>query len=107
MTWGGNLDRLATRVNLRKRNVDISSVMCPFYDEYEGTVNHLFTACSVAIRVWAAISAWCNIPPIYAFKFKDLMDFHNSIQGGYEEDDPRVGYQFMLVYLKKRKRVGF
>ncbi|XP_035845161.1 uncharacterized protein LOC118491462 [Helianthus annuus] len=30
MNWRGNLDRLPTRINLRKRNVDISSVMCPF-----------------------------------------------------------------------------
>ncbi|MFS8008554.1 putative reverse transcriptase zinc-binding domain-containing protein [Helianthus anomalus] len=62
MAWRVNLDRLASRVNLRRRNVDISSVMCPFCDEYEETVDHFFTACAVAIRVWAAISARCNIP---------------------------------------------
>ncbi|KAJ0544855.1 putative reverse transcriptase zinc-binding domain-containing protein [Helianthus annuus] len=87
MAWRGNLDRFAARVNLRRRNVDISSVMCPFYDEYEETVDHLFTACSVVIRVWADISAWCNIPPIFAFEFKDLMDTHNSIQGGKNEEN--------------------
>ncbi|XP_021992391.1 uncharacterized protein LOC110889189 [Helianthus annuus] len=81
MAWRGNMDRLATRINLR-RNVDITSVMCPFCDEYEESVDHLFTACSVAIRVWAAISTWCNIPPIFAFDFKDLMDIHNSNQEG-------------------------
>ncbi|KAJ0859583.1 putative reverse transcriptase zinc-binding domain-containing protein [Helianthus annuus] len=82
MAWRGNLDRLASRVNLRRRNVEISSVMCLFYNEHEETTGHLFTACSVAIRVWVTINAWCNIPPIYAFEFKDLMDTQNSFQGG-------------------------
>ncbi|KAF5771848.1 putative reverse transcriptase zinc-binding domain-containing protein [Helianthus annuus] len=78
MAWRANLDRLATKVNLKRRNVDIPSVMCPFYDEYEESVDHLFTACSLASRVWTAVSAWCNIPPIFAFAFKDLLDIHNS-----------------------------
>ncbi|XP_022026926.1 uncharacterized protein LOC110927850 [Helianthus annuus] len=82
MAWRGNLDRLATRVNLKRRNVDIPSVLCPFCEEYEETVDHLFTTCSVTIRVWADVSARCNIPPIFAFEFKDLMDIHNSIQAG-------------------------
>ncbi|XP_022041421.1 uncharacterized protein LOC110944001 [Helianthus annuus] len=57
VAWRGNLDRLATRVNLRRRNVDIISVMCPFCNEAEETVEHLFTACSLATRVWAEIMA--------------------------------------------------
>ncbi|XP_022041998.1 uncharacterized protein LOC110944653 [Helianthus annuus] len=79
VAWRGNLDRLATRVNLR-RNVDIISVMCPFCNEFEKTMKHLFTACLVATRVWAAISVWCKIPPIYIFEFKDILDIHNYSQ---------------------------
>ncbi|XP_022040762.1 uncharacterized protein LOC110943320 [Helianthus annuus] len=82
MAWRSNLDRLTTRVNLRRRNVNITTVMCSFCDEYEEYVDHLFTVCSVAIRVWMAVSVWCNIPPIFAFRFKDLMDIHNSLQIG-------------------------
>ncbi|MFS7910276.1 putative reverse transcriptase zinc-binding domain-containing protein [Helianthus anomalus] len=55
MAWICNLVRLATRVNLRRMNVEISSVMCPFCDECEESLDHLFTACSVAIRVWTCI----------------------------------------------------
>ncbi|MFS8008556.1 putative reverse transcriptase zinc-binding domain-containing protein [Helianthus anomalus] len=58
MAWRGNLDRLATRVNLRRRNVEIASVICPFCDKYEESVDHLFTACSMAMRVWTAINVW-------------------------------------------------
>ncbi|XP_022014652.1 uncharacterized protein LOC110914146 [Helianthus annuus] len=82
MAWKGNLDRLAIRVNLRRRKVDITLVMCPFCDEYEESVDHLFTACTVAIRVWVAVISWSNIPPIFAFEYKDLMDIQNSIQVG-------------------------
>ncbi|XP_021995406.1 uncharacterized protein LOC110892557 [Helianthus annuus] len=82
MAWRGNLDILATKVNLKKSNVDIPSVLCPFCEEYEETVDHLFSACTVSIRVWATFSVWCNIPQIFAFDFKDLMDIHNNIQSG-------------------------
>ncbi|KAF5772197.1 hypothetical protein HanXRQr2_Chr13g0573991 [Helianthus annuus] len=40
----------------------------------------VWRACSLAICVWAAFSDWCNIPPIFTFEFKDLMDIHNSNQ---------------------------
>ncbi|KAJ0861017.1 putative reverse transcriptase zinc-binding domain-containing protein [Helianthus annuus] len=82
VAWRGNLNRLATRVNLRRRNVDISSVMCPCCDDFEETMEHLFTACSVADRVWSAFSVWCNIPSIYIFDFKDILDIHNFNQLG-------------------------
>ncbi|KAJ0557072.1 putative reverse transcriptase zinc-binding domain-containing protein [Helianthus annuus] len=64
MAWRCNLDRLATRVNLR-REVDITSIMCPFCEEYEETVDHLFSACLVANRAWLGFSVWCN--PSYIF----------------------------------------
>ncbi|KAJ0600251.1 putative reverse transcriptase zinc-binding domain-containing protein [Helianthus annuus] len=70
------------RVNLRRRIVDIISVMCPFYNEFEETVEHLFSTCSVAIRVWTEISVWCKIPPIYNFEFKDILDIHIYSQVG-------------------------
>ncbi|XP_022004109.1 uncharacterized protein LOC110901606 [Helianthus annuus] len=57
VAWRGNLDRLATRVHLRRRNVDLISVMCPFYGDFEETVEHLFTACAMANRVWFLLDA--------------------------------------------------
>ncbi|KAJ0511519.1 putative reverse transcriptase zinc-binding domain-containing protein [Helianthus annuus] len=102
LSWRGNLDRLAIRVNLRRRNVEISSVICPFCDEYKESLDHLFTACSVAIRVWTDLSAWCKIPPIYAFEFKDLLDIQNSFQGEEGKEDYQwAGYYFVLVYFLK------
>ncbi|KAJ0457634.1 putative reverse transcriptase zinc-binding domain-containing protein [Helianthus annuus] len=82
MAWRGNLDRLAMKVNLRRRGVDISSILCPFCDEYEETVDHLFTSCSVTNMVWLGFGDWCKIPPIFSFEFKDIMEIHNLSQLG-------------------------
>ncbi|XP_021984804.1 uncharacterized protein LOC110880626 [Helianthus annuus] len=84
VAWRGNLDRLATRVNLKRRNVNINSILCPFCNEFEETMEHL-TACSVAIRLWSELSVWCKIPPIFAFNFKDILDTHNFSQAGKKE----------------------
>ncbi|KAM0060426.1 putative reverse transcriptase zinc-binding domain-containing protein [Helianthus debilis subsp. tardiflorus] len=82
MAWRGNLDRLLTRVNLRRRNVDIPSDLCPLCGDYEETVDHLFTACTVALRVWSVFSDWCNIPPFFFFEFKDILESHKLIKRG-------------------------
>ncbi|XP_022007603.1 uncharacterized protein LOC110906839 [Helianthus annuus] len=82
MAWRGNLDRLPTRVNLRRKNVDIPSVLCPLYNDYEETVDHLFTTCSVALQVWSVFSVWCNIPLLFFFEFKDILESHKLIKSG-------------------------
>ncbi|KAJ0854520.1 putative reverse transcriptase zinc-binding domain-containing protein [Helianthus annuus] len=109
MAWRGNLDMLATRVNLKRRNVNIVSVMCPFCDEYEESADHLFTACSTASRVWAAISVWCKIPPIFAFAFKDLLGIHNTCFLGKRAKKIMLGLMIISVWCiwKGRNEVVF
>ncbi|KAJ0898979.1 hypothetical protein HanRHA438_Chr08g0362991 [Helianthus annuus] len=40
------------------------------------------------VSVWVqrgvrdGLTTWCNIPPIFAFEFKDLLDIHNFNQEG-------------------------
>ncbi|KAJ0534476.1 putative reverse transcriptase zinc-binding domain-containing protein [Helianthus annuus] len=104
MNWRGNLDRLPTRINLRRRNVDISSSMCPFCEDAEESVEHLFTTCSVAWRVWSAFSEWCNIPPLYLFEFKDILDFHKFMKRSKKEE--KIIYGLALItswYLWKER----
>ncbi|XP_021980013.1 uncharacterized protein LOC110876145 [Helianthus annuus] len=95
MNWRGNLDRLPTRLNLRRRNVDISSTMCPFCEDAEESVKHLFTACSVALRVWSAFNEWCNIPPLYLFEFKDILDLHKFMKRSKKEE--KIIYGLALI----------
>ncbi|MFS7895696.1 putative reverse transcriptase zinc-binding domain-containing protein [Helianthus anomalus] len=70
-------DRLTTRSNLRRRNVNIPSVLCPFCEDQEESVEYLFTACIMANKVWSGFSGWCSAPPLFIFDFKDIMEAHN------------------------------
>ncbi|XP_022032257.1 uncharacterized protein LOC110933335 [Helianthus annuus] len=109
MNWRGNLDRLPSRVNLRKRNVVLSSSMCPLCDETEESVEHLFTACSVALRVWSAFSKWCNIPPLYLFEFKDILEIHKFIKCSKKEEKIVYGLALITSWCiwKERNEVVF
>ncbi|KAJ0588212.1 putative reverse transcriptase zinc-binding domain-containing protein [Helianthus annuus] len=82
MLWRANLDRLATRVNLRRRNVIILSDLCLMCEEIEETMEHLFTACMFANRVWISFSSWFKIPSLFVFSVKDLMELHRYLQMG-------------------------
>ncbi|XP_021986108.1 uncharacterized protein LOC110882380 [Helianthus annuus] len=108
MNWRGNLDRIPSRLNLRRRNVDIPSTMCPLCKETEESVEHLFTACSIDLRVWTAFSEWCNIPPIYLFEFKDILDIHKFRKCSKEE---KIIYGLALItswcLWKERNEVVF
>ncbi|KAJ0920733.1 putative RNA-directed DNA polymerase [Helianthus annuus] len=109
MNWRGNLDRLPTRLNLRRRNVVISSSMCPFCEEAEESVEHLFTACSVALRVWTAFSDWCKIPPLYLFEFKDILEIHKFIKRIKKEEKIMYGLALTTAWCiwKERNEVVF
>ncbi|XP_021979494.1 uncharacterized protein LOC110875605 [Helianthus annuus] len=101
----GILDRLPTRINLRRRNVIISSSMCPFCESAE----HLFTACSVALRVWPAFSDWCKIPPLYLFEFKDILDIPIFIKRSKKEEKIIYGLALITSWCiwKERNEVVF
>ncbi|XP_021974414.1 uncharacterized protein LOC110869469 [Helianthus annuus] len=95
MAWRVNLDRFPTRVNLRRRNVDIPSVMCHLCGDYEEMMDHLFTACSVALRVWSVFSAWCNVPPLFFFEFKDILESHKLIKSGKKAE--KIIYGLVII----------
>ncbi|KAJ0479839.1 putative RNA-directed DNA polymerase [Helianthus annuus] len=109
MNWRGNLDRLPSRVNLRRRNVDIPSTVCPLCEETEESVEHLFTACSIALRVWAAFSDWCKIPPLFLFEFKDILDIHKFIKCSKKEEKIIYGLALITSWCiwKERNEVVF
>ncbi|KAJ0842667.1 putative reverse transcriptase zinc-binding domain-containing protein [Helianthus annuus] len=73
------MERLPTRVELRKRKINIENELCVFCGVQEETTNHIFTGCARAVGVWQAVSTWCGIPHIFAFAVKDLMEMHKLI----------------------------
>ncbi|MFS8015126.1 putative reverse transcriptase zinc-binding domain-containing protein [Helianthus anomalus] len=83
--WRADLDSIATGEALRKRNIQVGDSICRMCGSDEETVDHLFIGCYVASIIWNNISTWCSILNIYAFSFKDLLDFHSNIAGSEEK----------------------
>lgn len=77
--WRAAQDRLPTRVGLKRRKMIQGDSLCKICGEGEEDADHLFTSCYMASMIWQKISIWCNIPPIYAFTMKDLLQIHNNI----------------------------
>ncbi|XP_021991527.1 uncharacterized protein LOC110888304 [Helianthus annuus] len=83
--------------------------MCPFCDEAEESVEHLFTACVVVVRVWTAFSVWCNISPLILFDFKDILEIHKFIKRSKKEEKIIHGLAMIASWCiwKERNEVVF
>ncbi|KAJ0805638.1 putative RNA-directed DNA polymerase [Helianthus annuus] len=79
--WRAELDRLPTKLALRRRSINVEDMGCSLCGEGVETVDHLFTACSVSCGVWSVVSNWCKVPQIFAFTFKDLLELGSNISG--------------------------
>ncbi|XP_035832065.1 uncharacterized protein LOC118481070 [Helianthus annuus] len=75
------MNRIPTKDALVRRNISVESDLCVFCHEDLESVDHLFTACVTAHRVWCRFSEWVKIPPIFAFSLTDLTDLHKGING--------------------------
>ncbi|KAD2394189.1 hypothetical protein E3N88_41166 [Mikania micrantha] len=80
LSWRAELGKIPTRSVLRIKNINIGSLTCKLCDKAEETIDHLFTACQMSTYyLWSKIESWCKLPPLFAFSFRDLMVFHNSL----------------------------
>jgi len=82
----------------------------------EENVDHLFISCVLAMTFWSKVSSWCNIRPIFAFFFNDLMEIcYLLIRGDVDFKKAvhavimKVVYEVMasasLILLKGRSRM--
>ncbi|KAF5763973.1 hypothetical protein HanRHA438_Chr15g0698791 [Helianthus annuus] len=60
----------------------------------EESVDHLFTACVVATRLWQCVSRWCKIPHFFAFSFKDILE---ASRGSGLREPSRLALQGIMV----------
>ncbi|KAJ0450527.1 putative RNA-directed DNA polymerase [Helianthus annuus] len=81
--WRAVRERLPTKVELSKRNIQVGAVSCPLCESGDETALHLFTACGFATAVWAKVCLWCKVPFLVAFSFKDILEAHrfNGLKG--------------------------
>ncbi|XP_022003812.1 uncharacterized protein LOC110901282 [Helianthus annuus] len=71
--WRMLMDRIPTKKALSRRNVNCGDGLCSFCEEFEETVDHIFTACLVATGVWNAIARWVGLPQFYFFSVADIL----------------------------------
>ncbi|GKE47357.1 RNA-directed DNA polymerase, eukaryota, partial [Tanacetum coccineum] len=55
------LNRLPSRVNLDKRNIEVSSLLCPSCLDDLETVNHTFFNCEMAKDLWSLLAKWWDV----------------------------------------------
>ena len=59
--WRLIRDRLSTKLNLRRRNVEINDLFCPLCKNNEEDAAHLFFNCSKTLPIWWESLSWVNI----------------------------------------------
>ena len=68
--WRASLDRIPSRGNLLRLNVELDSALCPFCSVSVETTNHLLFVCSVSMEVWRFIErCWC-----FSFPYNRTLD---------------------------------
>ncbi|KAK9065261.1 hypothetical protein SSX86_016644 [Deinandra increscens subsp. villosa] len=58
LMWRALLGRLPTFDGLLKRNIPVSSPVCPICLEANESADHLFTGYRIALDIWSKVSSW-------------------------------------------------
>lgn len=61
LIWRVMLDRMPSRENLRKRNVNLDDDLCPFCTQREETISHVILSCKEIDVVWKQCFEWLNV----------------------------------------------
>ncbi|XP_076921629.1 uncharacterized protein LOC143583114 [Bidens hawaiensis] len=97
--WRAEMDRLPTRRVLERRNIRVTDSVCPLCDSEVETVDHIMTGCGVSTMVWEHISRWCNVPPIFGFSVRDILELHKSTNIGANKKE--VFHGIIIIALWK------
>ncbi|XP_035844280.1 uncharacterized protein LOC110927200 [Helianthus annuus] len=98
LIWRAALDRIPTRQALVRRNIAVESYVCALCGEVTETVDHIFTACSISLKVWNRSCVWAKLPPFFAFSFKDILDYHKSVGGDKKTKELVCGLVVVAVW---------
>lgn len=81
LAWRLWLNRLPTKDNLIRRNVNIPSMMCEVCGMENESLEHVFGSCVIAAQVWEFVSQWCRITPFFFFSVSDLPTLALQLRG--------------------------
>ena len=81
--WRLIRDRLPTKSNLRKRQIDINDSLCPFCSIKEETASHLFFDCSKTQHFWWESLSWIGTSGAYPINPRlHFLQHNNGMKGG-------------------------
>ncbi|XP_028193131.1 uncharacterized protein LOC114378690 [Glycine soja] len=80
--WRLLRDRLPTKVNLYRRQVEVADTSCPFCGNMEEDAGHLFFHCSKILPLWWETLSWLNISVALPIDPKQHFLQHGSIMVG-------------------------
>ncbi|GJX66973.1 RNA-directed DNA polymerase, eukaryota, reverse transcriptase zinc-binding domain protein [Tanacetum coccineum] len=84
--WRLILNKLPTRVNLDRKDIDVGSILCPICMEDVETANHIFFSCNMAKDLWSMFAKWWDIDiPVCAnstdwFEWLDDLNVSNKVR---------------------------
>jgi len=76
-------ERLPTKNNLRKRNVETNDVTCPFCRSHDQDKAHLFFTCANILPLWWESRSWVNVVGAFSENPKQhfLQHYYYNISG--------------------------
>ena len=79
--WRLLWDRLPTKENLSKRQVDLANDSCPFCQNHPESSSHLFFTCQKVLPLWWEFNTWVKEPRALPCRPMDHFLQHSSIAG--------------------------
>ncbi|GKC73360.1 RNA-directed DNA polymerase, eukaryota, reverse transcriptase zinc-binding domain protein [Tanacetum coccineum] len=78
--WRLRLDRLPHRLNLSRRGLDITSIMCQVCSNRVESNEHLLFYCEVASNIWRLVRIWCDMSIPILNSHSDWLDWIENLR---------------------------
>ena len=81
--WRLLIDRLPTKDNLRRKQVELNDYLCPFCSSVEESASHLFFHCSKVLPLWWESLSWVNMVVVFPQHPRQhfIQHMHQSYEG--------------------------
>ena len=70
LAWRVIMNKVLTRINMRRRRVKLTDVSCIFCGLEEETNTHLFLTCNVTIKIWNMCNRWVEVSAVHHNQLK-------------------------------------
>ncbi|GJT28119.1 RNA-directed DNA polymerase, eukaryota [Tanacetum coccineum] len=81
-SWTVSLDRLPTRLNLERRNVQVPYLMCPICNSALEDTSHLLFSCGLATDVVRLVCRWWDLVWTPLGSYSEWLSWFNSVRLG-------------------------